>query len=278
MIFEYVFLFTLGLSMGSFLTVVAERFDSAEAFWLGRSHCNECKQVLSWWELIPLVGYLILHGECRHCKKMIPRLYPVFELISGFTFIGLLAAHSGENYWVLAGHLVIASFLLLLLIYDWLNQAFPALLLVMTSLFTLIITSLIIIYAPADRYMAMIHDPILSWLSSPDNLWVGALKGLIVGMSVLGLFALPSRGKWMGYGDVLLIGILGYWLAYPFIVIALMIAFYLGAIGAIWQVLFNRVAKDHRIAFGPFLIISAFILQVWGSELFLFIIKYWGGA
>lgn len=274
---EYIFLFLLGISMGSFLTVVAERYDATESFWRGRSHCNKCKKVLSWWELLPLVGYLLLHGNCRHCKFKIPHAYPLFELFTGLTFIGLRWAQQEVNYWVLAGQLIIASFLIILFIYDWYNQSFPASLIVLTFIITLVISVGVILWAPSTRVAVSLADPILVWLSSPSSPWLELVKGSLIGFLTLGIFAFPSRGKWMGYGDVMLAGILGLWLGYPLVVIGLMLAFYLGAIIAIWQLANHRVAENRRIAFGPFLIAGAILVQVWGSSLFAFIIKIWGG-
>lgn len=277
MTIEYIFLFLLGISIGSFLTVVAERFDSTESFWQGRSHCNNCKKVLSWWELVPLLGYLLLHGRCSHCRKGIPYLYPVFEIFTGLTFVGLRFAQTNANYWVLAGQLIIASFIIILLIYDWYNQSFPANLLAVTFVVTLAVTLAIMYWAPSYRPIVTINDPILVWLSSPQNVWFFTLKGMIVGLVALGIFAVPSGGRWMGYGDVLLAGILGIWLGYPFVVVGLILAFYLGATAAVWQILTRRVAKNRRIAFGPFLILGAIIVQVWAGALFETIINIWGG-
>jgi prepilin signal peptidase PulO-like enzyme (type II secretory pathway) len=276
MTLEYIFIFLLGLSMGSFLTVVAERFDSVERFWQGRSHCNHCKKVLTWWELIPLVGYLLLHGKCQHCRRIIPRFYPFIELLCGLTFLGLFLAQTELNYLVFVGQLIVVSLLFLLLIYDWINQSFPALLLSLSFSITLAVTSAIIVWAPDQRPIITSADPILTYLSTPTNLWWSMLKGGMLGVVALGLFAVPSRGKWMGYGDVLLVGILGIWLGYPFIVLALILAFYLGAIVAIGQIVTRTVARDHHIAFGPFLIAGAIIVQIWGGDIFASIIKFWG--
>lgn len=49
----------------------------------GRSKCEGCNNVLSWWELIPVIGYLINRGKCRHCEEPINRIYIMVEIAMG---------------------------------------------------------------------------------------------------------------------------------------------------------------------------------------------------
>ena len=36
-----------------------------------RSRCLSCGHILAWYDLIPLVSWLLLRGKCRYCKKFI---------------------------------------------------------------------------------------------------------------------------------------------------------------------------------------------------------------
>lgn len=65
-------IFLFGLGIGSFLNVVLFRMTTEKKFWNGRSECMHCKHILSWYELIPVLSYILQRGKCRICKKNIP--------------------------------------------------------------------------------------------------------------------------------------------------------------------------------------------------------------
>ena len=57
-------LFAFGLAVGSFLNVVATRYDGEHFLFSakligGRSHCEHCKKTLRWYELVPLVSFVV---------------------------------------------------------------------------------------------------------------------------------------------------------------------------------------------------------------------------
>ena len=85
-------LFILGLAVGSFLNVVALRYDGEAPLGSlgaigGRSHCPGCNATLRWFELIPLLSWIMQAGKCRRCGVRISFRYPVAELISGAIFL-----------------------------------------------------------------------------------------------------------------------------------------------------------------------------------------------
>ena len=81
-----IFFFLLGLAVGSFLNSVIYRLDIGESLIKTRSHCPYCKKTLSWFELIPLMSFILQKGRCRHCKKPISLQYPLVELVTGALF------------------------------------------------------------------------------------------------------------------------------------------------------------------------------------------------
>src|SRR3989338_3791087 len=86
------FLFIFGLVIGSFLNVLAFRYDPDQPFfgwkrWGGRSHCLFCSQQLKWYELIPVISFIIQEGRCLVCRRKLFWQYPLVELASGFTFL-----------------------------------------------------------------------------------------------------------------------------------------------------------------------------------------------
>ncbi len=75
----------LGCIVGSFLNVVALRQETGKDLG-GRSHCPSCNHQLTWYELIPVVSFLVQLGKCRNCKKTISPRYVSVELFVGVLY------------------------------------------------------------------------------------------------------------------------------------------------------------------------------------------------
>ena len=73
----------LGLILGSFFNVCILRFISGESIVAPPSHCPKCNHQLAWYDLIPVMSYLLLRGKCRYCSTSISIQYPLVELITG---------------------------------------------------------------------------------------------------------------------------------------------------------------------------------------------------
>ena len=93
----HVIIFILGCCMGSFFNVMFSRKD----WYKGRSRCDECGYTLKWYDLIPVVSFLMLRGKCRKCKKKIDRSHLVSELMMGAAF--LVSSLCFEWYGVIYG-------------------------------------------------------------------------------------------------------------------------------------------------------------------------------
>ncbi len=263
---ELILFGVLGLAAGSFLTLVVERYDTAESILVGRSHCDHCKETLRWWELLPFVGYFIVRGQCPRCNKKIPQVYPFFELITSLAFVAVRATYPTPHYGLIALELLFVCSLLTLFFYDFLKQLFPGSLLLITALLGLLFVA-IRAWATSQGLVGVLQQQIIA-----------SLIGAAVGGGALGLLAFPSKGTWMGYGDVIVGAILGLWVAYPTVIVALIMAFYSGALVGGTMLVTHRLRKDHRIAFGPFLILGGFIARVWGEPLWHAVLKLWGVA
>ena len=82
----YILLAILGLVFGSFYLVVATRLPKEESLVVSRSHCDNCKHILKWYELIPVISYLMQKGKCRKCGARISILAPLIEIITAVSF------------------------------------------------------------------------------------------------------------------------------------------------------------------------------------------------
>ena len=73
----------LGLVIGSFLNVVIMRLPQGGSITIPRSQCPNCKQLIHWYDNIPILSYLFLRGRCRRCKQRISLRYPFVEALTG---------------------------------------------------------------------------------------------------------------------------------------------------------------------------------------------------
>lgn len=89
----YLFLFLLGSIMWSFCGVIIERgrggfeWTRWKEIFGGRSYCPGCGHSLTWWQLIPFVGWLLQKGKCFRCDLQIPMRYNRLELSMGLVFV-----------------------------------------------------------------------------------------------------------------------------------------------------------------------------------------------
>src|SRR3989344_79941 len=120
-----IFVFIIGLLVGSFFNVVISRLDREGGILMGRSHCPKCKSQLAWHDLIPLLSYLLLRGRCRNCKESISPIYPVVELTTAIILVLFylkigLPLDIGSSY-----YLIILSFFILIIFFDYLYYVIP---------------------------------------------------------------------------------------------------------------------------------------------------------
>src|SRR5690625_3377112 len=80
-------MFILGVVFGSFFNVIGLRLPKNIPFHTGRSYCPSCDKQLYWYELIPIISYLLQRGKCNGCKTKIAPLYPIMELATGILFV-----------------------------------------------------------------------------------------------------------------------------------------------------------------------------------------------
>ena len=85
----YIIIFLLGIVIGSFLNVCIYRIPKHENITIERSHCMNCGNVLKWYELIPVISFLLQGGKCRNCKVKLSVQYPVIELLSGILYLSV---------------------------------------------------------------------------------------------------------------------------------------------------------------------------------------------
>ena len=86
-IFLYIIIFIMGTLFGSFYTLAVYRIPKKIDIIHTHSFCPNCGHKLGFWELIPVLSYLLLGGKCKKCKSKIRPRYFILEVLSGFTFV-----------------------------------------------------------------------------------------------------------------------------------------------------------------------------------------------
>ncbi len=249
-------LFLFGLAIGSFLNVVIDRIPRGESIVFGRSRCDYCKKTLRWFELIPVLSYLIQGGRCVRCHKRLSVQYPLVELFTGAVFVALphMQAAYGPAADALYGyHLAalcsIASAGIVILVTDLKYQIIPDRMLIV-----------LVLAAGALLYPSPLPTAV-------QKLGVGAVSG-----SFFYLLWLGTRGRGMGFGDVKLSAVLGLLLGFPQAIIAFYTAFLTGAGYGVILIIQRKAGMKSRVPFGPFLLLGAVVSVVWTAP-----VLHWAG-
>ncbi len=239
----------LGLILGSFYNVCVFRYLAEESIVSPGSHCPKCGHVLSWWENIPLLSYLLLLGRCRKCKVHISLQYPIVELLSGLWALGLAFKFGPSMVWVLfmviGGILIVASFI------DFEAYILPDILTLPGAVIAL-----------AGAYFIL--RPALG-VPTLEQSVIGALSGAGVFLLLQRLFRKLKGREGLGTGDIklmLMIGALAGWMALPIIII-------ISAVSALVASLFYMFrskgqALQTMVPFGPFLSLGLMLYILFG--------------
>jgi leader peptidase (prepilin peptidase)/N-methyltransferase len=97
LLFWFVFVFLLGVTVGSFLNVCVARLPYEKSIIWPGSHCPLCWQPIARRDNIPVLGYFLLGGRCRTCHGRISWRYPAVELATGLAFVALFYLEMVRN-------------------------------------------------------------------------------------------------------------------------------------------------------------------------------------
>jgi len=287
----YIFIFLLGLIIGSFLNCVIYRMEIsspplfrtgakrggsrfARSALSGRSYCPHCKHQLCWYDLIPVLSFIILKGKCRYCRKRISLQYPLVELATAFLFV-LIFWHLGLGFdleqfgtiWILNLFFLftIASFLIIIFVYDLKHYIIPDKV-IFPAIGFVFLYQLFEIFEFRIFNLFRISDLGFRILAPLTNYFVVALGTATLFLAIV----LITKGKGMGIGDIKLAFLMGLLLGWPSIFVALFLAFLIGAIIGIGLILTHKKTLKSEIPFGPFLVTGTFIALFWGEKLINF--------
>jgi len=236
------FAFLAGLFFGSFFLVVADRSAKNESFISGRSHCDNCRRILEWYELLPLLSFIFLKGKCRTCHANLSFWYPVSEVLMGITFAIIFLTLKDNSILLLSLYTLLLASLFVIFITDWRYGIIPV-----QSIFLAFISGIGIL------------------ILNQSSLLLHLVSSIAAGGFFLAIF-LVTKGRGMGFGDVLYSLFMGFILGFPGIIIGLYIAFLTGAILSLILVLLKKKKLyGDTIPFGPFLVFGTILVMLWGN-------------
>ena len=237
----------IGLIIGSFINAVVYRLNTAETLW-ERSHCPKCKKKIRWHDNIPLLSFVLLSARCRDCGEKISWQYPVTELVTGIIF-ALIGTYFFDSFdtatWFSTLHyLVVFTILMIIFVYDLKYMEIPMIILWMGVAWTI-------------AYLLFADWQTFS--SAMGFFSLNIVSGIIGGMAAFAFFyalAAYSKETWMGMGDAYLGLLAGLVMGWPKILIALMLAFTIGAIVSIILVVMQKKTVKSQVPFAPFLVVG----------------------
>lgn len=261
----------LGLALGSFVNALvwrvheqAEELDKKKpnkqyltelSINKGRSMCPNCKHTLAAKDLLPVLSWLSARGRCRYCKKPISWQYPVVEVVTALLFIASYIwwpelLHGAQTV-VFGLWLLIVTGLMALLVYDARWYLLPNRILYPTGLIAAVMAAVEV--ATADSSGRVAIDMILA---------------VLVGGGIFYLLYQVSKGRWIGGGDVKLGWVLGLIAGTPALsMMIIFIASFSGVLVSLPLLQIKRLKKESTIPFGPFLIIGAIVVQLFGQSI-----------
>jgi leader peptidase (prepilin peptidase)/N-methyltransferase len=227
------------LAIGSFLNVVAARVPLHRSIASPGSACMSCKAPIAWYDNVPVLSWLVLRGQCRHCGASISWRYPAVELLTAVLVAGCFWRFGVS--WDAAIAAFFCGVLVVLSSIDLERRVVPNRIVLPAAAIVLVATTAV--------------HPSVEWLAA----------GL--GASLFLFLAALAYPRGMGMGDVKLALLLGFALGrtVPVGMFAGMVAALVPAI-----VLFARhgsAARKMAIPFAPFLALGGVLALFAGQSL-----------
>ena len=253
---EYLYLtifFVFGSVMGSFYHVIASRLSKGKSIISPPSHCENCNHYLKWYELIPIISYLIQGGKCRKCKAKMPISYILMEICTGILFAVCYHVFGYSLQLIVA--LIFVSSLIIIIISDIEHM------IILDEVLIIAIFSIIVV----DIIDLGLYETALKVASG--------LGSFITMILIKKIGDIMFKQESLGGGDIKLMFLVGLVIGYPMSVCNIFFATFIAFPIALFLLIFK---KDNIIPFGPFLSMAGIILYIWGlnfSDIINFLIN-----
>lgn len=280
-------LFALGAVVGSFLNVCIYRIPwQKSVIWPG-SHCPRCHHAIVARDNIPILSWLALRGECRHCGLPIAPRYALVEALVGLLFVAtyltdVVFADTYSRdlipYYRAAYHLGLIVLLVVATFIDYDLQIIPDEVTVPGMVVGIVVGALIPQVRPepstATTMLGGLAVGVVGWLVGGGLTW-----------SFRVVFSKALGREAMGFGDVTLMAMIGAFLGWRAAILTFFVAPFFGLAHAAWKVLrylqkrlrgLQTSGADREMPFGPYLSMAAVALllcwpwywKIWGENFF----------
>jgi leader peptidase (prepilin peptidase)/N-methyltransferase len=264
-----VWLFLLGLVVGSFLNVCIWRLPRGAT--IGRpvrSFCPRCGRILRWYDNIPLVSFILLRARCRYCGGPVSWRYPAVELLMGL-LLPLIYFRQGVQEGTDVGQLTVMMLVTgLLVLASAVDVEFT------------IIPEEVTVFGIAGGLLAgfllpQLHVGVASYATFEsltgrlhlDGL-IGAAVGAVGGGGMVLVFGLLGRLMFgreaLGFGDVMLMAMVGAFFGWKVVLMAFFLAPF---VGLLYGVPLLIARGEHEMPYGPFLTVGAVLVLVFRSDM-----------
>lgn len=224
-----IFIIPVGLIVGNFLDVCKYRPPSSIPLLCLSLYCPHCQKVLRWWQIIPLLNYLISKGKCRHCQQTISWGFPIIEFLSltiaFLLFLRIETATAYIFYLFLFWGIMVGS------VTDIVHRMIPNRLILMLfiggSIFNLFFR-------------------VIDWTQAVVSL----ILSIALMLSIRWLVSWFLKNESLGMGDVKFSGVLGFYLGIENFLLALFIGSFLGII---YAYMIKNILKKSQYGYIPFI-------------------------
>ena len=262
----YAMVALFGLALGSFLNVCIFRLPLHESVITPRSRCPQCSQPIRWHDNVPVISYLVLRGRCRQCRAPISPIYPLVELLSAGVL--LLAFFQYGLSPAFIKYSVFGLLLLILIFTDLRERRLPHAVTILGMGLGLALSFIV----PVDprplnwilqRLGSFPGTEFLSFAASVAAALLGG--GLFYGVAEA--FYRLTGMEGLGFGDVMLMLMVGTFLGIPLTLLTILIGSLLGTIVALPFELFSTRFRHHPWPYGSFLGAAALYASLGGNAL-----------
>lgn len=223
------------------MQVVASRLHVAPIM-KGRSKCLSCGEALRPSDLVPVLSYLFLKGKCRYCKSVYGSSALVIEIVFGCIFFLLYQCFLKDQVSLLASFLWLSYYTLLfgvlgvMALYDKAHSYIP------TSFLGTFLLLTGVMYG-----IRIVDDPHVINILSP----------FFVALPFFGIWVI-TKGKGLGFGDVILFFGVGAYFGNLQGFAVLMISVWVGALFGLYYKygMHKKSGTTTAIPFVPFIVIA----------------------
>ena len=232
------FIIFLGLVFGSFLNVIIYRLPINQSIIFPASYCPHCKNNINWLHNIPIVSFCVLKGRSNCCDHKISVRYPLVEFFSSILWVWSYYYLSNPINQVV--FLIISSCLLVVFFTDLMHFFIP------------IELNVIIFLASLVQFLVFNTEDIKYHFFSMFLLSFYFLILMLITSYLL-------KRETMGYGDIILIGVVTFWLGLfdGFLII------FFASLLSIFHWLFLKIVKKSNnivLPFGSTISLSAILI------------------